>query len=79
MNGKLWLLEHIHQNEKNPYIKNLRNYIHLIIQIINFLNMEYFTFPYPETNHGLFFSKNLVKLIGDPRKPDSKLSKKTIV
>ena len=38
--------------------------------------MEYFTFPYPETNHGLFFSKNLVRLIGDPRKPDSKLSKK---
>ena len=22
------------------------------------LNMKYFTFPYPETNQGLFFSKN---------------------
>lgn len=40
------------------------------------LNMEYFTFPYPETNNGLFFSNKLSKLIGKPRLKNSKIIKR---
>ena len=62
---------------KNPYIKKFEKFYSYDNLNNKFnLNMEYFTFPYPETNHGLFFSENLIKLIGEPRKTETKLSKK---